>query len=384
MYKYFIIIFTGIILIPVSCITPFEPDGKEEIEGLLVVEGTIMDKGTTITLSRAISPFNSSTDSAIAEIKKVYGARVHVIDDKNTIVAVAEQQIIDGEETSRYIVDGEITFTPGTKYALSIQIGEKRYQSAFVSPVFTPDIDEINWRKNPDGSMDIMVSTHDLSSQTEYYRWAFEEDWEIRSHLFASSRYEGGAIIAHSMFTSNNRYYCWVSEKSKSIILGTSDRHTEATIKDKVIHSFPDYNSRFSYLYSILVKQYGLDREAYIYYENLQKNIDFSGSLFSPIFTEIKGNISCVSNPDETVIGYITATNEVVTRVFIDMTAIDGEDWYDCENTRTFTYNQLVNMFSLGYGIISGQYECAPVRCVDCTKRGGTKNKPDFWPNDHL
>jgi len=28
-------------------------------------------------------------------------------------------------------------------------------------------------------------------------------------------------------------------------------------------------------------------------------------------------------------------------------------------------------------------FVCAPIRCVDCTLRGGTKNKPGFWPNDH-
>ena len=371
-----------------SCIVPFEPQGMKQEEGILVVEGMIMDTGTTIKLTRTISLYADDPDST--RIDWVYGARVQVIDDRNNVVAVAEPQSKDGTPGIVYAVPGEIAFTPGTKYALSIQIGEKRYQSAFVSPTLTPEIDEISWRTNTDGSMDIMVSTHDPENQTEYYRWAFEEDWEIRSYLFGFYWYNPitGEVVEQSPFTSNNRYYCWASDKSKAIILGTSGRLTEATIKNNVIHSIPTYNSRFSYLYSILVRQYGIDKETYIYYKNLKDNIELSGSLFAPLLTEIKGNIACLSNPDEPVVGYISATNEVKTRIFIDMLEIGGEDLYACEEkeSRRFSRSQLASIYIYGYSIVTymdAYFICYPIRCVDCTARGGTKNKPDFWPNDH-
>jgi len=383
-YKYILLGLIWIILFPTRCIMPFEPLGMKDAGGILVVEGMIMETGTSIRLSRTVSLYSNLTDS----FQGVNDARVQIIDDKNNVVAVTELQIIDGKTI--YAVPSEITFTPGTKYALHIQIGGKHYQSAFVSPVHTPEIDKINWRKNPDGSMDIMVSTHDPENQTEYYRWAFEEDWEIRSAAFSSLWYEisTGAIIEHNLFTSNNKYYCWASNKSKSIILGTSDRFTETAIKDKVIHNFPDSNTRFSYLYSILVRQYGIEKEAYLFLDNLQKNIDQSGSLFAPLLTEIRGNITCLSDSDEPVIGFIVATNEVATRIFINMEDIEGEDQYGCGNSRNFTRNQFENMFALGYNIeyynsAAGYYVCQRVRCLDCMMRGGTKNKPDFWPNDH-
>jgi len=371
-------------LFPTGCIMPFEPVGMSETGGILVVEGMIMESGTTIKLSRTISLYNNSS----ASFPGVPGARIKVIDDENNVIAVTELQMIDGKTI--YSVPGEITFIPGTKYAIDIQIEEKHYQSAFISPVRTPEIDEITWRKNVNGSMDIMVSTHAPDSQTEYYRWAFEEDWEIKSAAFSSLWYDiaTGAIIEHNLFTSNNKYYCWASNKSKSIILGTSDRLMETTIKNKVIHNFPDNNTRFSYLYSILVRQYGIDKDAFMYFDNLQKNIETSGSLFAPVLTEIRGNITCLSDADEPVIGYIVATNEVATRIFINMEDIEGEDQYGCGNTRNFTRDQFANMFALGYNIefynsTAGYYVCQRVRCLDCMMRGGTKNKPDFWPNDH-
>ena len=382
-FKYINFCLIGIMLFPTGCIMPFEPVGMSETGGILVVEGMILNEGTTIKLSRTVSLYNESFQGDL-----VYGAHVQVIDDEYNVVAVAEPQIMDGN--SVYVVSGEISFTSGVKYALDIQTDEKHYQSAFVSPVKTPEIDEISWRQNPDGSMDIMVTTHDPDSQTEYYRWAFEEDWEIRAADFGNFRFEmaANAIIEQSLFSSNNRYYCWASDNSKAIILSSSERFTGATIKDKVIHHFPTSNSRFSYLYSILVRQYGIDRETYTYLDNLRKNIEQSGSLFAPQLTEIRGNIVCLSNPDEQVIGFIAATNEVKNRIYINMEEIDGEDKYGCEiiTPRAFSRNQLNDMYATGYGILNYSdtyFVCLPIRCVDCTKRGGTKNKPDFWPNDH-
>jgi len=377
----------AMLLFTTGCITPFEPQGVKETVGILVVEGMIMETGTTIKLSRTVGIYEESDPG----MKVVNNAHIHVIDDGNHTVAVAEPQIIDGRvNTGTYVVNATIAFNPGTKYALTIQIGERQYQSAFVSPVHTPPIDEITWKQNDDSSMDIMVSTHDPEGKINYYRWAFEEDWEYRAHNFGSHTYDPNTstIIEQSLFTANNLYYCWDSNVSRSIIIGTSDRLTGTVIKDKKILNFQQNNTRFSYLYSILVKQYALDQEAYSYFENLQKNIDQSGGFFAPQPMELRGNIYCVSHPDEPVIGYIVATNESASRIYIEMERIQGEDRYDCGNTRNFRADEVQVAYWSGYGIYYfdwdiGMYVCTLLRCVDCTLRGGVKNKPDFWPNDH-
>jgi len=381
----------AILLFPSGCVLPFEPQIVEDTSGILVVEGMILETGTTIKLSRTVRIDSDSDGESNNGLEDVHNARIRVIDDKNNVVAVAEQQFIDGEiNPGIYVVTDEISFAQGTKYALNIQIGYKQYQSSFVTPVETPEIDEITWKQNADMSMDIMVSTHDSDNKIEYYRWAFEEDWEIRAWIFSDLRYDWTTkeVVEQNLFAANNRFWCWDSDKSKTMILGTSDKLTETTIKNKVIHSFPVNNTRFSYLYSILVKQYAIDKEAFAYFENLKKNIELSGSVFAPILAEIKGNIKCLSNPDEQVIGYISVTKETKTRLFINMEKIAGEDLYNCGEKRAYKPYQFEDMYAADYGIEApyenGTYLCAPIRCLDCTKRGGTKNKPDFWPNDHL
>ena len=386
-FKYILTGLLGILLFPANCVMPFEPQDVKDTAGILVVEGMILETGTTVKLGRTVGIYTDA-DSGMED---VYNALVQVIDDGNNTVAVAEPQIIDGKtNTGTYVVNGAITFTSGTKYALAIQIGERQYQSSFVSPVQTPEIDEITWKQNDDKSIDIMISTHDPEGIINYYRWAFDEDWEIRARYFGAFIFEinDRTIIEQSIFDSNNRYYCWDSDKSKSIITGTSEKLTQTTIKSKLIHNLPANNSRFSYLYSMLVKQYGLDREAYTYFENVQKNINLSEGLFAPQPSELQGNIQCVSHPDEPVIGYIAATKETVSRIYIEMENMGGEDQYNCAETQNFFASELQIAYWSSLGIINfdwdtGMYVCAPIRCVDCTARGGTKNKPDFWPNDH-
>jgi len=389
--KYILIyIFTGLYCLLSSCIKPFEPVGVKDTAGILVVEGMILEAGTTIKLSRTVKLNEKLRDSS--RMVFVNDAHVCVIDNQSTVVANAEQQIINGKvKPGEYIVQSKILFTPGKKYALDIRIEDKHYQSAFVSPVSTPNIDEISWKFYGDNSMDIMVSTHDPEGKIHYYRWAYEEDWEIRATFFGEAIFDlqNFDIIKQDIKGPNNKYYCWDSNVSKSILLGASDKLTEAVIKNKRILRIPPLNTRFSYLYSILVRQYAIDKEAYLYFDNIQKNIDQGGSFFAPQPNEIRGNIKCLSNPEEPVVGYVVATKEVASRIFINMEKNEGEDFHNCWEQFEFTIPELPIAYYNEYGIISlldediGLYLCAPVKCVDCTRRGGTKNKPDFWPNDH-
>jgi len=379
--------FLSVLFFLSSCIEPFDPVGVQDTAGILVVEGMILEKGTTIKLSRTIRL--DSTLRKASNSNAVRDARVQVIDESKNVIATAEPQFVNGKiNPGVYVVNGEISFNSNKKFALDIHIADRHYQSAFVAPVHTPAIDDITWKQNEDESIDIMVSTHDPENRTNYFRWAFVEDWEYRAWYFGRFVYipNTSELVEQSLAGPNNRYYCWDSDISKTILLGSSDKHTESAIRNKKIHNFQSKSTRFSYLYSILVKQYGLDKEAYIYFDNIKKNIELSGSFFAPQPTELRGNIKCLSHPDEYVIGYIVAATEVVSRIYIDMDKIHGEDVYNCGESENFFIYELYNAYLQGWGIcfeFAGMYVCAPIKCVDCLTRGGTKNKPDFWPNDH-
>ena len=369
----------------VRCISVFVPVGVKDLSGLLVVEGVILEEGTKIMLSRTVTLDEEKSGSLLFD--HVNNAIIHLIDEKQTVIAVARQEYNWGP----YVIKEKFSFVPGMKYALDIKTtDDKHFQSSFILPAETPEIDEVNYKVNDDKSIDIFVSTHDPSNKTNYFRWAFDEVWEIRSPIFGDTRYD--PITQREIPQSirgDNRFYCWVSDFSKSIMTASSVKYTNAVIKNNKIHTLQPGNSRYSYLYSILVKQLGMNKEAYNYFENLQRNIEAGGSLFAPQPSEQPGNIKCLSDPEEKVIGFIFASRITTYRLFIPMAQEHNlsylEDKWDCTPYAGTSFMSAGEAYYQGYGLYidNGSKRYAPITCVDCTFRGGTKTKPDYWPNDH-
>ncbi|MDL2277678.1 DUF4249 domain-containing protein [Parabacteroides sp. OttesenSCG-928-G07] len=371
-----------------GCISEFEPEGIVETTGLLVVEGGIMAPvGTSIKLSR------TKELSAILKATPVTSAVVQIIDENETVIATAKQEVAnDGELTGTYNIEEEITLRPDGKYAVAIQLDGKRYRSSYQSPLSTPEIDEVDWVRKSDEEVEIRVSTHTEENKDGYYLWKYTENWEVISQLMPEYRWNPvKEEIEQMSINGPNVYYCWDKAQSSSFILGKSDKLETNAIKNKVIHTIEKGGTRLSYLYSIQVTQCAIQQDAYIYFDNLQKNVAETGSIFAPQPTEMEGNIVCLSDPEEPVIGYVYVSSATQKRIFIDAADVPGMiDIMDCSDNMEPIYNRPKDpedgyRHGFGINIMQGDYVVSyrPLRCVDCTMRGGFKVKPDFWPNHH-
>jgi hypothetical protein len=351
----------------------------KDLSGILVVDGVILEEGTRIILTRT-AKLGEKSSAEFFIVEHVNNALIQIIDENQTIVAVAKQT----RNWEPYVVNETFTFVPDMKYALDIKTTDnKHFRSAFVAPLYSPEIDTVTYRVNSDNSIDIYVSTHDPGNQTNCYMWDFDEVWEYRSKLFESHRYDPmtGRFSIPQSLDGLNRHYCWASDYSKTLNVATSEKYTNAAIINQKIHTLQPGTSRYSYLYSILVRQYGLDKDTYLYFENSQKNLDAGGSLFAPQPSEMPGNIQCLSDPGETVIGYIFASKATTYRTYINMTQLSLDRFEDYTNCNATEAPDDRTAFNMGLGFSNNQY--VPIRCLDCTQRGGTKNKPAYWPNNH-
>ncbi|WP_332369297.1 DUF4249 family protein [Spirosoma telluris] len=52
------------------------------------------------------------------------------------------------------------------------------YYSDFVPIITTPPIDSVSWRTQ-DNSVFFSLTTHDPKNNTHYYRWEYDETWEV-------------------------------------------------------------------------------------------------------------------------------------------------------------------------------------------------------------
>lgn len=359
-----------------GCKEPFNPPPIVAKNHFLVVEGTINDGGpTTIMLSRTRNltdtglsiPING-VSSPIFELN----ATVDVEDDHGDRYSLPELGV------GQY---GGVTLPLNDQYLYRLHIktsnGEE-YLSAFVPVLQTPPIDSISWKVNNSGAT-IYINTHNDQSTIGYYRWEYKETWEF--HVYYQSIYQYDASSQTLIPRTDEVYYCWQSDNSTDILVGSTANLEHDIISSQYLTSIPYHDEKMSVLYSILVKQYAMTQPEYNFWYNTKKNTEELGSLFDPQPSNATGNIHCVTDPKELVIGYVGAGNMTEKRIFIYNSALpsDWNDvWQDCPLID-------VSPDSIGYwyGVVGDipldtKHGAYP-QCADCTTRG-TNVKPAFWP----
>jgi len=372
MKRYFFYI---VILLSVGCKERFDPPALAINTNNLVVEGLInTGQGpTNITLTRTAKLIDS------VFFKPERNAIVTVEGEDNSVSPLYESG--NGLYTaSQLFVNNNI------KYRLHIKTNDgKEYASDFVAVKQTPSIDSVSWKQEANG-VQLYANTHDPQNNTTYYKWDFEETWEIHSPLPADYRYIGNGTVILD-FNQNTRV-CWKYGQSKNIIIGSS-----AKLQSDVIHESPllfiaSNSEKIGVRYSLLLKQYALDKKAYAFYNVMKKNTESLGSIFDAQPSELRGNIHCLSNPEELVVGYIQASNISEKRLFITNSELKNWNYrMNCETIEVkndpdsieyFYPNQLLPYSAKMEGPSISYYYSAYPQCVDCTLRGSNV-KPAYW-----
>jgi len=281
---------------------------------------------------------------------------------------------------------------PTLKYKLCAVVGGKRYESALVPVLRTPPIDSIGYTPDFEKmSVTFYVNTHDPENKTKYYKWSFSEDWELHSQYHSVSEYNPLTNKITDIPLSKNRYYCWGKGVSSSILIASTTHLNEDKVFQKKLISMGSTDRKISYLYSMELTQMAITKEAFDYWENIRKNSDDIGGIFSPQPSEIAGNIRCITNPKEKVLGYISAATVSKRRNFAY-----GKDigvYVEPGNCLTEAVGPdnpipIEDLYLGGFDVVSyfedtNESFWAQKSCVDC-RLYGTKIKPVFWPTDHI
>ncbi|MEO8766299.1 MAG: DUF4249 domain-containing protein [Ginsengibacter sp.] len=356
--------------------------------GYLIVEGFISSSQSpsTIKLSRSTKLYD--TVNIIYEQNAV----VNIVGENNEVFPLTESG--NGVYTS-----ASLHLNTNERYRLQIKTqGNKEYQSDFVKVRHTPDIDSITWQREGDG-LKIFINTHDPLDSTRYYKWDYEETWEIHSPYLSTLKYvydpsnptyitglDYRDPVAHAPDTT--MYKCWNSSTSASINIGSSEKLSKDVIYLPLFTIEPG-SERLSVLYSVLVKQYALSKEAYSFFQKMKKNTEQLGSIFDPQPSELQGNIHCVSDPKEPVVGYVEISEEKEQRHFIANAEVPLWNFKtDCMLKKFVNNPDSINVFASNLTPVMPEkifimsiltFSAAAPTCVDCRLRG-TNVRPPFWP----
>ena len=371
-----------------SCKEIYDPHIEAKTTGLLVVEGFINSGPgpTTIHLSRSSSLEDNT-------LKPEFSAQVNVEGDDGSSFTLFGNG--NGEYTN-----AQLTLNNGANYRLHLRTMDGReYVSDYTPVKYTPPIDSITWQGENDG-LRLYANARDLQNGTKYYQWKYEETWEIHSAYYTSLIYIRDTIRTNAVIglawrlpdhnADTSLYKCWNTVNSSSITLGSTEKLTSDIVYLPVQYIEP-HSEKLSVLYSINLRQYAISKDNYLFLQKMKKNTEQLGTIFDPQPSEISGNIHCLADPGEVVIGFIEVTQEQVKRIFISNSQVPGWN-YDPGCVETIIDNNLDSIAKHGsdlyptlpsgldpFGGIVKFHATPDKNCMNCTFRG-VSQKPAFWP----
>ena len=387
-----LLVFGFLSMLLVRCVEPFVPVLDEnDLTELIVVEGQISDKPGSMGVSLSYTaPVYPESRNIVEEFRPVRGAEVFIHDDRGNSFLLTER------EPGKYEPEDENAHgIQGDSYYLSIATREgKQLESSMVLMEETPEIDEVFFREESRTVFDleipyeetwlnIMVNTKASGENTSYFKWEFEETWEFEMPSFVKVYHGTGPFSLppsmESIEMEWEKKHCWVSERSASILTESTFDSPSNEIKDFVLQSIGPPDDRLNYKYSILVKQYVINRQLYEFFRNVREANEESGGIYEKTPMQIIGNIQCCDG-SEPVLGYFMASSVKTKRIFINPsehqvalgTAFDGCGW----TTEIPRYPPI-----FFYGTYNGgasEVWSTNKYCTDCRVRG-TNVKPDFW-----
>lgn len=381
-------IFLFTVLLLFACVKPYEPPAIKAKNNYLVIDGVINSTTngiTTIVLSRSKNLVD--TVSFIPELN----AKVSI-----ESAAGLRYNLIDSNQIGKY-TSAPLNLNPADQYKIRITTSNNnQYESAFVNVKTTPAIDSISWNQDKiNKGVNLKVSTSDPNNKTKYYRWDFVETWQYNTKEIAQWVNVDGYIRSLGIDFLNDplqTHQCWTTKLSPQIIVGNSIGLAKDVISMQPLHFIPYNDERLTIKYSILVSQYALSQDAYNYWQLVQNNSQSLGTLFDLMPSQLVSNITCVSDPNEPVIGYISASSIQQKRIFIRNNEVNN--WikripgFECitqvieTNPTDFRkYNFADTSYAPWYFAGSNPPFLVVVKksCVDCRLKGGVNVKPLFW-----
>lgn len=330
---------------------------------------------------------NNGPDSTYFDLSTTY-----VLSDSTATTPVLDATVtVEGSDNSSYTLAeigngvygaGLPPLNTNNTYRLHIiTSANKQYASDYVPVVKDPPLDSINFIRNNSG-VHVYANSHDPTGASQYYRYSYQEVWKFQSPYYAALKYANGALENYS---PNTIAICWHYDNSTSIILASSTQLSKAVIYEAQMVNIPLNSQQITIEYSILVHQHAITKAAFDWWTQMQSNTENIGSIFGVQPSADQGNLHCLTDTTEQVIGYVSAGTVQSQRFFITNDQVQPWAYNSgCMEIRDAAGNAgsqyAAGVYPVGYYIFPGVVYYAYKTCVDCTLTG-TNVKPSFWPN---
>ena len=307
-----------------ACEDIYHPE-LEEMEELMVIEARLVygQSANLVKIYKTIG-FNEMTKS----YPPVSGADVTLVDDKGITVKLKET------EKGNYLLSQPLQ--PAKKYKLHISAEKEIYVSAFeeVLPVPSPGsvYMEAEEKLAP-------ASTDESASQLRLVKGAqlyADVDGQGNARYF---RFTGRKVCQYTYNVEVRGgasppipFYAWYSAtpaESFNIaappdysVTGKIRKHPLVFLERSVNVYISEAPTVFSG-WIFICNQYAISEQTYRFYSDLKKQLSASGKIFDPLYTQAKGNITCTTDPEKTVLGHVEIASVREYRFYMEPVGTD-------------------------------------------------------------
>jgi len=308
--KNILIIYVFLILLS-GCITSLDLE-HDNNRFLLVVDGKITQKEIPHELLLNYSKSYGSTST-----NPVIGAKIKLVDGDGNFEEYIEE--ING----RYILYGnDLQRSPGKSYHVEIELSNnKKYSSTpqVMPEIMKPEkiyyetvmIEETTDLENISSKryLNIYINTPVIkNNQNFYFNWRVDH-----TYSFAE-------ISCHPLKPA---VVCYIKRKfdNEDVKIFSSENLSGGMLEGfrvASVYLFPDWEFYEKHFYN--VAQHSITKEAFTYWETVNKVAQSTGSIFDTPPAPVNGNIYNIENPDERVLGFfeVSAVDTIRTYTFAD------------------------------------------------------------------
>jgi len=367
-----------IILFSLSCKEEFQLEIINDQESI-VFEGFITNEpGPYIVKISKTTTINNSERIPFAN------CQVTIYDDKGF-----SEVLIETESGIYKTKQDGIQGTVGNSYKISIITPDnKEYVSEFQEMLTPTEIDTIyakleyhesdeNSFKNP--GYQFYVNTKQSSQSENYYLWTLNETYEYTVDYTVFDVVQVTDKNEEFIRDFTPLYRCWITNDIKKIYTAETISLSSSRITNKGLHFVNTKTKKLTHRYSLLLKQYTIDKTSYTFWKGIENQISEENFLFLTQPYNIKGGIANINDSTETVLGHFTVASVNEKRIFVTRPNVSFsyeicyvllDDWGNAADEYGLVY--LVKTYNDLVGAIEPH-------CLDCRFDGGDVNKPDFW-----
>lgn len=365
-----------------ACIKPFTPDIDSDAASKIVVSGKVtnIEGYQTVSISKS-TPLNGLDDEVISN------CQVSIWDDLGNEYPMNEYE--SGEY--RVWMDAQ-DLNIGTAYHIEIKTPEG--EELISDPDIMPSVAPINMPtykidsayngvfQSYDKGLQFYIDIDGNENTSKYYLFEMDATYEHHAEYDREWFYDGQ--VNHIYPPDSSLYFCWTTERVPEILLLSTENLTENKFRNFNLHFVTFRADYFTYGYSLMIKQTGLSREAFLYWENMRLNNNQNAALYSKQPVDTQGNIKNITHPDKEVLGFFSASAVSSMRIFIEKQATTpltdcapaALDRIGFRNIGKLDYPAFLMNNPKGTFLMVWLFD----PCVNCASLHGTTVKPDFWP----